>query len=688
MSGRLFNLLPAVYRVRDRAQGDPLRALLAVIEREVDLVEGDIARLYDNWFIETCDEWVVPYIGDLLGVRGLLATKDSTFSQRGYVANTLAYRRRKGTAAVLEQLARDLTGWPSRAVEFFERLATTQHVNHVRLKSPSTVDIRSADAMQFVNTPFETAAHTAEMRHIDNARGRYNIPYVGLFLWRVQSYLLTGVTAGRIDAKRFMFDPLGGRRPLFNVPETETGLMHLTEPINVPMPISRLMLHHHLERYYASSDGANSVQLTIGGTALDAGHVVSCDLSDAGAGHWAHDAPAGKVAIDPQLGRIAFADAPSDDVTVSFAYGFAGDLGGGPYDRRVSLAEELKAGTTWQIGVMGNPPPSQDQIKATLTDAVKEWNQQPAGSRGIIVLMDSLTHEEDLNTPETRIKIPAASQLIIVAAQWPEEETDDPLHPKARLTGRLAPKGVRPHLKGTIEIVGTAPAHSPTAGRLVLNGLLIEGTLSVVAGHLGALQIAHCTLAPNAATLLCQSNPDLAITFTRAIAGDLKPGDSARAVNVVDCIVDGNIDARALSVDSSTIFGRTKAQTLEVTNTIFVGLVHIARRQVGCVRFSYLPLESEAPRRFQCQPTDNNSAEVIAPLFSSAAFGEPGYAMLTTTCPSEIAAGADDEGEMGAWHFLQGPQRVRNLRVALDEYLRFGLEAGIFFAPQQGHTNL
>ena len=83
MSGRLFALLPAVHRVRDRAQGDPLRALLALIESEADRIEGDIAGLYDNWFIETCDAWVVPYIGDLLGVRGLSTTTESAFTQRG-----------------------------------------------------------------------------------------------------------------------------------------------------------------------------------------------------------------------------------------------------------------------------------------------------------------------------------------------------------------------------------------------------------------------------------------------------------------------------------------------------------------------------------------------------------------------------------------------------------------------------
>ena len=38
---------------------------------------------------------------------------------------------------------------------------------------------------------------------------------------------------------------------------------------------------------------------------------------------------------------------------------------------------------------------------------------------------------------------------------------------------------------------------------------------------------------------------------------------------------------------------------------------------------------------------------------------------------------------MGAWHFVQAPLRLRNLRVALDEYLRFGLEAGVFIVPQQ-----
>jgi len=679
VSGRLFSLLPAVYRLRDHAQGDPLRALLAIIEGEVVRVERDIDQLYDNWFIETCDTWVVPYIGDLLGARGLLAGKTGTFSQRGYVANTLAYRRRKGTAAVLEQLARDLTGWPARAVEFFARLATTQHVNHVRREASATVDVRRAAALEQSGTPFETAMHTAEVRHIDNGRGTYNIPCVGLFLWRLQSYLLTGVTPHPVDARRFTFDPTGRATALFDVPATETALGHLAEPFNVPIPLSRRALDRDLARYYGTPDAVSSVRIHVGPAVQPIGQIVVCDLSDAGGGQWAHDAPTGKIALDPQLGRIVFGDTPAAGVSVDFAHGFGGDLGGGPYDGRAAIADVMKGGTTWQVGVMRDPPPAQTQIKATLADAVAEWNQQPAGSRGVIVLMDSRTHEENLDTAGTRINVPADSQLLIVAGQWPEEETRDPLRPLARLAGRVAPKEVRPHLKGAIEVAGTAPATSPTPGRLFLDGVLLEGTLRVVAGHLRELAVSHSTLLPHVTTFTCQANPDLTLTFSRTVCGDLKPGASAHALALVDAIVDGDVEAHALTVDSSTILGTTTAHTLEASNAICVGRVQVERQQVGCVRFSYVTLDSQPPRRFHCQPT---SATAVVPQFVSTTFGDPAYAVLAPACPPEIASGADDEGEMGAWHFLQAPQRVRSLRLALDEYLRFGLEAGIFFAPQ------
>src|SRR5215472_15119210 len=91
-SDRLYELLPVIYRQRDLDVGTPLQQLLSMIAAQVDLVENDIAQLYDNWFIETCDDWVVPYIGDLIGYQPV---SNAIQIPRCEVANTLGFRRRK-----------------------------------------------------------------------------------------------------------------------------------------------------------------------------------------------------------------------------------------------------------------------------------------------------------------------------------------------------------------------------------------------------------------------------------------------------------------------------------------------------------------------------------------------------------------------------------------------------------------
>ena len=128
----LYALLPAVHRMRDADEGEPLRALLAVLAREGAVIEENIEQLLDDLFVETCDDWAAPYVGGIIGYRPLHPLGGLTTGPRAEVANTIGYRRRKGTAAVLEQLARDVTGWPARVVEYFQLVATCQHMNHVR----------------------------------------------------------------------------------------------------------------------------------------------------------------------------------------------------------------------------------------------------------------------------------------------------------------------------------------------------------------------------------------------------------------------------------------------------------------------------------------------------------------------------------------------------------------------------
>ena len=66
---RLYKLLPELYRWRDESHSQSLRVFLALIEQELHVLETDTAAMYENWFIQTCEDWVVPYIAELLGIR-------------------------------------------------------------------------------------------------------------------------------------------------------------------------------------------------------------------------------------------------------------------------------------------------------------------------------------------------------------------------------------------------------------------------------------------------------------------------------------------------------------------------------------------------------------------------------------------------------------------------------------------
>jgi hypothetical protein len=181
---KLFALLPALYRLRDGQlaqprQVGPLESLLLLIAEQLAAIEEDLDQLYDNQFIETCAPWVIPYIGDLIGYQEVKGVAPAVASPRAEVAHTISFRRRKGTVLVLEQLARDVTGWGAHAVEFFKVLATTQYMNHVRPDDFYTPNLRDWKPRVYMDTGFDRTAQKVDVRRIAVGRGRYNIQNIG-----------------------------------------------------------------------------------------------------------------------------------------------------------------------------------------------------------------------------------------------------------------------------------------------------------------------------------------------------------------------------------------------------------------------------------------------------------------------------------------------------------------------------
>jgi hypothetical protein len=157
---QLYALLPAIYRTRDAENGYPLQALLTVIAGQSAILEGNIQQLYDDQFIETCASWVIPYIGDLVGSNTIYEISGAASGRRAEVANTIGYRRRKGTLLCLEQVAMDVSGLPAAAVEFFRRLITTESMRHVRPHHSATVDLRRGLELERINSALDPLNRT------------------------------------------------------------------------------------------------------------------------------------------------------------------------------------------------------------------------------------------------------------------------------------------------------------------------------------------------------------------------------------------------------------------------------------------------------------------------------------------------------------------------------------------------
>jgi hypothetical protein len=320
---RLYARLPGHYRLYDAQQGLPLLALLTVVGAQVANLRQDMDALWDNFFIETCEDWVVPYIGALIGTN-LLAQPLGT-SNRLDVWNTVQWRRNKGTPQMLSALAESISGWQGEGAEFYESLGWSQNMDHVRLDRPLMPDMRDPSRFSLLGRAADPFAHAADFRPagaLEQATtnsgslgtsvtgwgtpGRYQIKNLGFFVRRLQTFPVNGVTPATVapglapagTEACFSFNPLFRETPLFD--------------LDSAVPISRAAFGGDPWQYFGSSIGVrqSGVQLaTLSAPVVAAVAGSETAFSFGGATTVALDAKAGMRLMDPksfQLGSAHF----------------------------------------------------------------------------------------------------------------------------------------------------------------------------------------------------------------------------------------------------------------------------------------------------------------------------------------------------------------------------------------------
>jgi hypothetical protein len=469
---KLWKLIPAVYRTLDSTPDDPadlteragpLREMVNRIAAQAAVIRRSMDRMWEDQSIETCDDWLIPYIGDLVATN-LVACMDAQ-GQRLDVAKTIYYRRRKGTVGLLEELASDVAHRDARVVEFFRRLGRTRHsfdppIGQVPFFSGPTdplqpavieglagaytrtpmggyADLRQAYGAAKAMTPFDEFAYTADFRRGRQYSGWHNIPRLGVFVWWLLSFGVEPSTPVEdADCKgQFTFDPSGREIPLFARSQrtSEQFGEHWISPDEWQLPVN---ISKDLFALQSAQLYPDSLSVLEGDTVPYS--VMTLD----------------RAVVNPERGRFRLQGiAPASNVVhVTYHYGFSSEIGAGPYDQRLG----------------GEKLPARPSPVTEVKDVASKFATAVAGiaGKGTVVIDDSLTYSPpaDLGGVQDVALLGANQQRPLV--RWT----------------------TTPRVEWTI--TGTA------GSTLVLQGLWLCGADVVLKGEFESVVIRYCTLDP------------------------------------------------------------------------------------------------------------------------------------------------------------------------------------------------
>lgn len=664
--------LPPAVRA-EPADGGPrlLDVLLAAVDTQVAALHEDLDRLRQDFFIESCQDWVVPYLGALLGLP--------PDANRREVAFAVALRRRKGTPAALEDFGFVVTGLTVRVLEGWQHTVWAQRFGHPPPARVAALAPRDLPAMARFGGPFETG------RRVFTPGRRWHPRAATAVVWPWQIRTLSDTEAAPLaDAGRFALDPLGGDAPLYLRPrrpriasETDAGPDTRTgDEADAPVratydvmtalgevtygPAWQLPAGHPL-----AQDGT-LLALTVGGSP------VGWSAIRFGALPPGAEPPAppgtGEVVVDPNRGHVQLGAGLSGTVRATRHRAFAGTFGA-----FASRADEQPGA---RVVVVVNPASSaaEPTLAAAFTKArTLAAALDPAGSRP--------------GVPDVEIRLETSDRLAA-----PPPQTFAAAVPRWRI---VAPALVTPTVVGDLQL-------DLAGGQVELAGFLHTGTLRLGEGLVSAT-LDGITQDPAAGGVNVSLNAwGLALVATRCGLGPIRADLGALPITLTDCVVDGRrrrarpcgggapqlpmvnaVDrvtrfAPALVTAGVTFAGPVRAESVHATDTVFADGLEVVQQQEGGVRHSYLAPPSSGPARW---PATYASGPYPPPAFVSTGFGAAGYYALDYADRDDpLLTAASDGGEVGAYQRAGRAALIRRFAERIEEFTPMGLRASVVVA--------
>jgi hypothetical protein len=709
-SEKIWDLIPAIYR-HEGGLADPpdvLRALVEVIAGQAGVLRDSQDRLWEDQYIDTCADWAVPYIAELMATR--LLSAQNKRGRRIDVAKTIYYRRRKGTPRILEELISDTSNWKGKLVEAFRLLARTRHFldpyparyagRFTATPPGGTADLRNASGSELSGGPFDEFFYSPDMRKPSGKDGRYGISKLNFHIFRLVSFGARRVTPFSIGSGEYCFDPSGRDIPLFveyETPGTDAWEnWQSPQEWELPLPIrcrllgqvifrvtARLIpmitaddtkwpLLHSLAGLSFNSEPALRSRLSFL-TASDADSAVAlCLIEDCGKFKlWPTSLSLSSSNVDELVPRDKMIAANRSHVVVDATKVISVDAESGRFvfidgTNRADLLGNYHYGLSGPVGAGFYYRPGLSAKPVTHSITAGPILLNPVGNPGLVRIENSITYQVSGNADHIKeLTLQAANRqrpYIELTEDWifstgPEEDaclTLDGLWIGASAAG----PPLKLIFRGDFECILIRNCTIDPGGGTNAKGQTISALQIELDGSVENIRVQNSITGPiviNGTAVL-----DEKLTVRNSIIQSPDATQPAVTLN------SGWFDANGV-----TIFGGLTAHRAYVTDSIISGIATVTDTQTGCFRFSAAPAQSRVPRPYESFLIPQIS--VSKAWFSSSRFGNPGYGQLSEIAPKEIQRGAEDGNEMGVFHFLMNASKSDGLIIKTEEFMPFGL---------------
>jgi hypothetical protein len=714
---KLWEMIPAIYRHEDGMSQNPgvLRSIVELIAEQAAVLRRSNDQLWDDQFIELCNDWAVPYMADLLGTR--LVSALNKRARRTDVAKTIYYRRRKGTLRVMEELIRDITGWDGKVSENFRRLARSRHgldpepgnLGGLFTGTPpgGWADLRSLYGSELVNSAFDEFHHTPDMRRHHGQNGRYGIPKMAFHIYSLMINKVEGSTPFKIDDSNYGFDPSGRAVPLF-MPDCRGENFdwdkdwHSALEWELSSPVSSRLLNHAVyqldeQRIHELTGISDMVKLELKKFAgrrfkdeqsfvkalksLDSGNILTGDP------------------VYPQLIRKTLIKECGKNVILENAIRVSDSNG-------ARKPEMIVAGDASNAVIAGIPPKSlvicPEHGRFTFLNADSPEHVLVTNHYGFSGRIGAGTYKRTVfDGPEPLSIISEGGEITGAIMKdnhlnlITNSLTYGPVPDKNGISRLIlaSSDGQRPYicLQGDWNIEGGTEEDE---SELYLEGLWIGSSAAsrfVISGHFQCVVIRQCTIDPggdtdfknndiNPVPVLIEGNVDY-LLIDSCITGPVTAGPDGHIGHLIirDSIIQSIVDTKnalflqdgLVSMEHVTVLGNIEIHRLYASETLVLGTAIVTDVQNGCFRFSAANCLSELPRNYEAFVYPAN--EPHSHWFISQKFGHPGYAHLSEAAPAEITRGGENSCEMGAFNSMIVAVKDDSLAKKIEEYMPFGL---------------